>query len=203
MFKNLKKSVLDQKETIKFLSDFNLYGNYEELLEALEDVDKIVLDNFDYTHRDLNKRFVDLSVEVGVEKVYYLQRFAEDSLVSEEQSQIESYIKDYPGLNANFIHLPLSMERLYEKIVKHEAIPQKRFTVMADKDLDTILKDIILKDRDAQEDIDIRGLFFDDNHHYYRSFESDEVFPMNSYKSDLYDFDLMTWSEFVQEKKRA
>lgn len=203
MLKNLKKSVLENKESIKFLSDFDLYGSYEDLVEALMGSKVVVLDQFDYDHRDLNKRFVDLSVEAGVEKVYYLKKFADDSIMNEEQSQLEKYIKDYPGLDASFIQLPLSMESVYKKIMKHEKLPRNNFSVMANEDLNKVLKSILLIEDNDKEAYDIKGLSFDDVHLYHASFESNQAFPMNSYKSDLINFDLLTWYEFLQNKKRA
>lgn len=203
MFKKLKKNLMEHKEKIKFLSDFDLYGDYDDLLDELVDTKVMVLDEFDYDHRDLNKRFVDLCVEAGVKKVYYLQKFANDSKVSEEQSQLESYMQEYPGLDASFISLPLSMEKLYSKVMNHEKIPRKNFSVIANKDIEKILRKIILIEDNNKETYEIKGLSFDDVHNYHASFDAEKEIPMNEFKSGLYDFQLITWYEFVQSKKQA
>ena len=203
MLNKLKKNVLESKETIKFLSDFDLYASYEELLDQLMGVSIMVLDEFDYDHRDLNKRFVDLSVEAGVKKVYYIKNYPKDSLVNEEQSRLEKYIKDYPGLDASFIELPMTMESLYASMVNQDTLPSKDFTVMSEDDINTILKSILLIEDNDKESYIIKGLAYDDLHDYYRVFESKEDLPMKQFHNKLIDFDLSSWSEFLKTKKQA
>lgn len=200
MLEKLKKEVLEGNEIIKFLSDFDLYGSYDELLDQVMDVSVMVLDLFDYDHRDLNKRFVDVSVEAGVKKVYYLQKYSSERLVGEEQAKLEKYIKDYPGLDASFIELPMTMEKLYSSISNHEDLPNKNFTVMSEADISKALKKILLLQENDKLTYSLKGLAYDDLHDYYQVFESKENLPMKQFKQDFMDFELTSWSEFVQTK---
>ena len=203
MLEKLKKSIFERKEATKFLSDFDLYASYEELLDQIMDTDVMVLDTFDYDHRDLNKRFVDLSVEAGVKKVYYIQNYPDSDIVDEEQSKLEKYIKEYPGLDASFVSLPMTFETLYHSLINHDKLPKQDFTVMSEADINEVLKSLILIEDNNKEAYDIKGLAYDDVHDYYMVFESQEAHPMRQYKSDLVDFELTTWHEFLQRKKQA
>lgn len=202
MFDELKKE-LKKDTSIRFLSDFDLYGSYDDLLEDLLGVKKVVIDAFDYKHRDLNKRFIDLCVEAGVERAFYLQHFHNDEMIKEERLTMEKYMKSYQGIEFIFISLPLTMEKLYRTISNDKPLPNKKFTVISKDDRNEILKRVLTQEKVEQEDIKIKGLFYENPLNYFTVFETLENKSMNQIKSDISLGKLQTWSDFVQEKKRS
>ncbi|CAM3561970.1 hypothetical protein ERUR111494_00135 [Erysipelothrix urinaevulpis] len=197
MYKELKNNLMNRN--ISFVSDLDVMLDYDDMIKNLEGVQRLVFDEVSIEYRDLNKRFVDCAVEVGVEHIVVLEAFNQDDVELTELSELKKYLKMYPDTKQSFIRLPMFMEMLYQTMIDEYELSKKDFTVMSKKNVNEVLTAWLSQETLALN-LELKGIAYDSIESYYRVFDGQKP-SHKKYPIKNCDIEIMTWHEFVQSKK--
>lgn len=212
--KILRRKLLDEISELDGIAmnhDFNegLYtiditASYEEILEKLEGLEKIIFMPEAIMERELNKRFIDLIAEAGIQNIILVLPDLESSI--RETEVLEKYIKDYGGLNYMVLKVPQLMDEIFEYFVQGR-IPKtvERFSVSSIDAFD-VLEKLLSLDTLSNEVISLKTNYFENTANYREVFDQPQSeIRMRQLKTNPFKEymgrDLLTWEEFVKIRK--